>query len=111
MTLWSPQSLCFVPVILLSAHELQPVINSCGCEVEAFLWLAGETGPWLRALAALAEGLSSVLSTHIREISTTCHSVSRGINGLFWPLGAYGASIYACKEIHTHRQKFSHTTK
>ena len=39
---------------------------------------------WLRALAALAEDLGSILSTHL--VAQNCNSSSKGSGTLFWPL-------------------------
>lgn len=38
----------------------------------------------LRALAALSENLSSVLSICVRWLMTICHSNSRELDTLFW---------------------------
>lgn len=41
---------------------------------------------WLSALATFPEDLSSVLSTCVRQLTTTCDSNSRGSDDLSWPL-------------------------
>ena len=48
-------------------------------------WRDGSAG--FRTLA-LAEDLSSNLSTHIRQLTVTWDSRSMGSNALFWPLQA-----------------------
>jgi hypothetical protein len=46
---------------------------------------AGEIAQLLRALAALAEDLSSFSSTLFCRLRTTCNSSSKGSSTLFWP--------------------------
>lgn len=50
--------------------------------VYAMVW---EIVQWLRALAALAEEMSSIHSTQI-GFTTACNSRSRESGALFWPL-------------------------
>ena len=45
---------------------------------------AEEIAQWLGALAALAEDLSSIPSTHIGQFTTTWNSGTRGSDALFW---------------------------
>lgn len=46
----------------------------------------GEMARWLRELAAVAEDLGSVLSTHIGWFILTCNSSFRGSSAFFRPL-------------------------
>ena len=64
------------------------------CSFQWFLKSPIKTGPYLRAgemalclrmLSALTEDQNTVLSTHIRELTTTCILSSMGSNALFWP--------------------------
>jgi hypothetical protein len=45
---------------------------------------------WGRALAALAEDLGYIPSTHIRQLTNACNSSSRDSDIVFWLLGAPG---------------------
>ena len=55
-------------------------------------WLCGDgarpqVAHRLGALAALAEDLDSVPSTHIRQLTATCNSSLWEFDAVFWPLG------------------------
>lgn len=63
---------------------------------------AGDMAPWLRALVALVEDLSLVLSTHL-VAHNVCNSSSRGSDIFFGPLWALGPhTVY---DTHTHGVK------
>jgi hypothetical protein len=49
---------------------------------------AREVAQLLGVCTVLTEGPSSVSSTHIRLLTTTCNSSFRGSHYLFWPLKA-----------------------
>lgn len=64
------------------------------CSLHASWWkemgtVGREMVSWLRTLAALVKGLSSVPSTHVMEqLTTSWNSCSKGTHALFPPLGA-----------------------
>jgi hypothetical protein len=63
---------------------------------------------WIRALAAPAEDLSLVPSTHVGQITTTCNSGSRRPDALFWSPRAPGTGLVhmrACRQAYTYAYK------
>lgn len=50
---------------------------------------------WFRALADLPENLSSVSSTYIGWLISTCNSNSKGSNTFFWPLRVPACTRYS----------------
>ena len=65
------------------SREGWPVGTARATSLEEMCIEVGETAQWLRALAALAEDLRSILSTHVAQ---NRNSSSRGSDALFWPL-------------------------
>lgn len=65
----------------------------------------------LGACTTFPEARSLTASTHARQLTTTCNSMSSGIIRLFWPLYAHA---YACTYPHTNMDSacicmYSHT--
>lgn len=65
--------------------------------------------PWTQqsqVLAVPARNLNLVASTHIRRLTTTCHSSSRVYSALFWPLWALVLTCsYPQAHMDTHNFK------
>ena len=59
---------------------------------------------WLRALAALLEGLGSILSSHTETTNSTWNSSPRGPDTFFWLPRALGMHVV---HRHTCRQSYS----
>lgn len=59
----------------------------------------GEMPQWLRALAVLAEYISSGPHTYSGWLTTTCTSTSKGYSALFW----HPRALYSHKHIHKCR--------
>lgn len=56
-----------------------------------------EMAQWLRVLAVLAENQGSVLSTHIRQLTTICNSSTRDLT---LPSGLRDYCIHVHKLLH-----------
>lgn len=61
---------------------------------------------WIRACTALMEGLSSVSSTHVRQLATVETLALEGSSFLLW-----SPQIHALMCIHTHTTPHTHKNK
>jgi hypothetical protein len=69
---------------------------------------AGEMAQKLRGLAALAEDLSSVHSTHFVQLVTTGNCNSRESDALLWPLQVH--ELMGTTHTHTHKAIYVYIT-
>lgn len=57
-----------------------------------------ELAQWLTVLCTLPEDLNSIPRTHVKQLTTTCNSCSRGSDAILWLV-----SVPYTHSIHSHR--------